>query len=299
MMHGHMRTLLLGDASVDLICERPVAALGDADAFVPHVGGAAAAVAALAAGRGAEVALAAAVGDDDWGRWIAQRLHGAGVRLEHLSRAEGPTAIGFVTVGEHGAPVTTPHGDPPAIPDERAVGEAVAAAGALVFTSSAIASATGRAVTAAARAAALQDGKPVVLHADLRPHRWETPATWATAARELVKDTFLVTAGTEEARLLTGEDVPAAAAEGLVAMGATHAVVGHAGGAVVRGGGVKLDVTGRPGPVTSRLGEQDALCAVVLAQLEATAFYGPAIAAALPEAVAAAAAATERWGALA
>ena len=66
-----MRTLLLGEALVDLICERPVAALGDADAFVPHFGGAVANVAVGAARRGADVALAGGAGDDAWGAGCA------------------------------------------------------------------------------------------------------------------------------------------------------------------------------------------------------------------------------------
>ena len=47
-------TLCLGDALVDLICERPVADAAEADAFVPRFGGAVANVAVVAArcGRG-------------------------------------------------------------------------------------------------------------------------------------------------------------------------------------------------------------------------------------------------------
>jgi hypothetical protein len=68
-----MRTLILGETLVDLICERPVAAPGEADAFVPHFGGAGANVAVTAARAGADVALAGGAGDDDWGRWLQGR----------------------------------------------------------------------------------------------------------------------------------------------------------------------------------------------------------------------------------
>jgi sugar/nucleoside kinase (ribokinase family) len=40
-----MPTLCLGEALVDLMCERPVSGLAQADAFVPHFGGAVANVA--------------------------------------------------------------------------------------------------------------------------------------------------------------------------------------------------------------------------------------------------------------
>ena len=57
-----MRTLCLGEALVDLVCERPVASIAEADAFVPRFGGAIANVAVTAARRGADVALAGGVG---------------------------------------------------------------------------------------------------------------------------------------------------------------------------------------------------------------------------------------------
>jgi hypothetical protein len=51
------RILCLGEALVDLICERPIASVAEADAFVPHFGGVVANVAVVAARAGAPVAL--------------------------------------------------------------------------------------------------------------------------------------------------------------------------------------------------------------------------------------------------
>src|SRR3954469_15073361 len=53
-----MRTLCIGEALVDLICERPVAGLEAAGAFVPHPGGVAANACVIASRLGGEVALA-------------------------------------------------------------------------------------------------------------------------------------------------------------------------------------------------------------------------------------------------
>jgi sugar/nucleoside kinase (ribokinase family) len=54
----------LGEALVDLICERPVTSFAKADSFAPHFGGA---LANVAAGRaGADAALAGGAGDDEW-----------------------------------------------------------------------------------------------------------------------------------------------------------------------------------------------------------------------------------------
>ena len=300
MMTASMRTLLLGEALVDLICPRPAAGLGEAGAFVPHLGGSAATVAVTAARAGAKVALAGAAGDDPWGRWIRDRLEREGVGVEHFALVPGAaTPVVFATVDAQGRPAYALHGDM----IEQASGDllaAVAAHDAFFLTSSTLADEAERDRTLAARDRALELDQPVIVDPDLRPHRWETPAFAASETRELVKGAFLVKASGEEARLLSGEDDPAAAADGLVAMGARHAVVTRgAGGAVLRGGGLRVDAPGRPAQTISTLGAGDAFMGVVLAGLAATDFYGPAIAASLPDAVAAAARATERWGALA
>ena len=66
--------LFIGETLVDLICERPVADWSEADAFVPHCGGAPTNAAIVAARCGAAVAIGGGVGDDQWGRWLAERL---------------------------------------------------------------------------------------------------------------------------------------------------------------------------------------------------------------------------------
>ena len=92
---------------------------------------------------------------------------------------------------------------------------------------------------------------------------------------------------------------PGAAAKALLAGGAQHVVITlGADGAMLRGGGLELDVPGvaarrstPPAPATLLIG-------VLLAALASTGYYPPSIAAALPAAVEAAARATEHWGAL-
>jgi fructokinase len=211
--------------------------------------------------------------------------------------------VAFTTVDAGGEPTYALYGDAmPAVagaPEARVL-DAVERCDALLLTSNTLVGEAERALTYAARDRAVQEGKPVVVDPNLRPHSWETPAFAASETRELVKGAFLVKSNREEARLLTGEEDPGAAAAGLVAMGAQHAIVTRgADGAVLRGGGLKLDVPGRTAQVVSTAGAGDAFCAIVLARLAATDFYGPAIAAALPEAAEEAARAVERWGALA
>src|SRR5580698_1853705 len=93
------RTLCLGEALVDLICERQLADPRHADAFVPHFGGAVANAAVVAARAGAEVALAGGAGADEWGEWLGNRLEAEGVDVSLFVRLEGTqTPLAVVTV---------------------------------------------------------------------------------------------------------------------------------------------------------------------------------------------------------
>jgi sugar/nucleoside kinase (ribokinase family) len=215
--------LCLGEALVDLVCERPVAALEEADTFAPHSGGAAANVALMAARSGARTALAGGVGDDDWGRWLRGRLERAGVDLDHFKLIEDmPTPLALTTV------------DPAGEPTFRFYGEAIA---------------------------------PVV----------NALADGVEAAVDASGGLFI------NANALTGE------ARNVV-------ITDGAGGAILRGK-IKLDVAGVPARVVSTIGAGDALMAALIARLQITGFYEPAIAAALKEAMVVAARACERWGA--
>jgi hypothetical protein len=175
-----MRILLLGEALVDLICERPVDGLTDADAFVPHFGGAVANVAVGAARQGAQVELAGGAGDDAWGGWLRDRLASEGVGLTWFgSVADVVTPVAFVTVDVHGEPSYAIYGDSiQAIVGglEDTLLGAVAECDALFFTSNTLVGERERALTLAARDRALELGKHVVVDPNLRLHRWDTPA---------------------------------------------------------------------------------------------------------------------------
>jgi len=99
------RTLCLGEALVDLICERPIEDLARADSFVPHFGGAVANVAVIAARYGAHVTLAGGAGDDAWGAWLRARLRREGVDVSLFKLIAGSqTPLAMVAVGADGEP---------------------------------------------------------------------------------------------------------------------------------------------------------------------------------------------------
>jgi len=299
-----VRTLCIGQAVVDLICQRPVASLHEADAFTPYAGGVTANVAVAAARAGADVVLAGGAGDDRWGAWVRDRLAAEGLDLRWFALADGPaTALAFITVDEAGEPSYEVYGDGIAAMVQALDGQlpdAVEACDALFFTSNTLTQPDCAEITLAARERALELGRPVVFDASLRLGRWgANPGRAGSAAGACVPGAFLVKANAEEARLMTGEDDPEAAAAGLLAGGAQHAIVtlGERG-AILRGKGMRFDVGGRPARVRSTVGAGDVFLGVLLAHMGMTDYYPPALAAALPEAAAQAAAACERWGAL-
>ena len=296
-----MRVLCLGETLVDLICHRPVDRLADADAFVPHFGGAMANVAVVAARHGAEVELAGGAGDDAWGAWLRERLMAEGVGLEWFELVEGaPTPVAFVTVDRRGEPDFLIYGAGIHAAMERVaprLGAAAQACGALVMASNTLVDEREREVTMHVRAHMLEHGKPVVFDPNLRLHRWENPGRAVTLARECLPGLFLLKCNRHEAELLSGERDPEAAAAGLLAGGVRNVVITlGAEGAILRGE-VRATVPGVPATVVDATGAGDTLTAVLVAHLSRTDFYPAALAVGLREAVAEAARTVGRWGA--
>lgn len=149
----------LGEALVDLICERPVASLAEADAFAPHFGGALANVAVAAARAGGDAALAGAAGDDEWGRWLAERLEREGVDLRYFELLAGEqTPIAFASFDANRDASFQIYGDAVEVAVasvEPRLEEAIEAAAALVFGSTTLATPREREVTLRARELAL------------------------------------------------------------------------------------------------------------------------------------------------
>ena len=295
-----MRTLLLGEALVDLVGERP-------DAYVPHPGGAVANVAMVAARLGANVELAGGTGSDRWGAWLRDRLAAAGVGMTWFAPdGAARTPIAFVDLADPegpraGEPAFTIYGEDIAatiLAVAPRLAEAVDACDALFVSSNTLVTEDERTATMAARERALGAGKPLLFDPNLRLHRWPTAARAAATARDVVPGALLVRCNREEGEILTGEPDAAAAAESLVAAGAQHAIVTRgADGAVLRGGGLRLDVPGVPAQVVDATGAGDTLMGTLVARLAASGFYPATLAAALPEAVERAARATEHFGA--
>jgi fructokinase len=296
------RTLCLGEALVDLICERPIEQLSAADAFVPHFGGAVSNVAVVAARYGAGVALAGGAGDDDWGRWLRDRLvhEGVDVSLFELIAAT-QTALAFVAIDARGEPSYEIYGEAIATVVHALAGgveSAVRDSAALFISSNTLVGSEERAVTMRAREVALETGRPLIFDPNLRLHRWPSPSDAAATAGACVPGALLVRANRDEAALITGEADPERAARALVAAGARLAVVTLGAEGVILRGEVSAEVPGMPARVLSTVGAGDMLTGVLLASLATSGFEPSAVKTALPEAVEQSARACERWGAL-
>ena len=172
----------------------------------------------------------------------------------------------------------------------------------LFLTSNTLAGEGERALTMAVREQAISRQLPVLLDCQLRMHHWSSRTDAIATVNACVPGALLVRANRTEAALLTGEDDPERAAIALRKAGASTVVITLGpGGALLRGAaGVRVDAPAAPveGEVVSSLGAGDALTGTLVAALERSGYYPDAAAAALDDAVAAAARACAHWGAV-
>ncbi len=277
------KTLCLGEALVDLICERQLGGgLLEADAFVPHFGGAVANVALAAAASGAAIALGGGAGEDPWGHWLRDRLASAGVGLDWFELVPGAkTPVAVVTVDRAGEASYQIYGEEIATV-VHALAErldpAIEAAGALFISSNTMVGEREREVTMRARALALERGRHVLFDPNLRLHRWPSSAAAATAANACVPGALLVRANRAEAALMSGSRDPEDAAAALLEAGARTVVITlGAEGAILRGE-ARADAEGVPVNVLSTIGAGDVLTGVLLAKLAEAGFDPAALA---------------------
>ncbi len=298
--------LCLGEALVDLIAEAPVASVSAAERFAPHFGGTTANVAIIAARAGARVSLAGAAGEDRWGRWLRERLTAENVNVDRFVLLPGvATQLAFVAVDEHGEPTYELY-EAVAETFAEALGDdveaAVEEASGLFISSNTLPGRGEREVTMRARERALTrtPPAPVIVDCDLRMRSWGSLADAAASVNACVPGALLVRASRFDAELLTGERDPERAALALRKAGAELVVIGLGdAGTMLRGaGGLNADVSPVPVTMRSAVGAGDALTGTLLAALERSGYYPAAVAAALDDAVAAAARACESWGAL-
>ena len=293
--------LCMGEAIVDLICEKRLADPVEADEFRPHPGGALANVAVAVARAGGETALLSGLGDDAWGRWMRGRLEDEGVDTGWIATVDGrPTPLAIVTFDREGEPSFQVYGEGiegMMLAAGARLDDSLAQSDAFVFGSNTLVGEDERDLTMRGRDAAIEHGLPVLFDPNLRPTRWASVEDAAEHCREACAGVYLVKATHHEGELLTGHEDPARAAEALCGFGARIAVVTRgAEGAVMRGEAAG-DVNAPTVDVVAPMGAGDAFMGALAAGLAARSWDPARAEEALESASLAGAAACTSWGA--
>lgn len=261
----------LGEAIVDLICEKWLEPGEEAEAFVAHHGGAPANVAAVAARNGAPAFLVGGVGDDAWGRWLTEGLDREGVGTEWLVEVEGiRSPLAFATFDQQGEPAFDVYGDDIGPLMEACLpflGEAIEGASALAIGTNTMVARAEREVTRRAVELARARSIPVLFDPNHRPGRWVDQDTGVGFARELAGLSTLVKANRAEAGLITGFADPEASADALLDLGPEVVVITDGEGPVICRGACVAEATPDPVETVSPLGAGDAFMGSLIAGL--------------------------------
>jgi fructokinase len=291
----------LGEAIVDLICERNLAPGDTPGPFVAWPGGALANVAVAVARQGSPAALLGGVGGDHWGDWLARGLESEGVStrwLATLDSADTPVALvefdrenepSFQVYGEHIGPTMAATSD--------FLETAIGASQAVVIGSNTMVGETEREVTRRAVDLVRSAGRPLLLDPNYRPNRWTDRTIARDFCRELAAAATVVKLNQVELELITGIEEPRRAATDLAGMGPELVVVTAGEGEIITAGAI--EETFRPEPVAavSPLGAGDAFMGGLAAGLAGLGWDFTRAGEALPGAARAAAAVCGHWGA--
>lgn len=294
--------ICLGEALVDLICPDPVEDPAEASRFDVHFGGALANVALAAARAGAPVALAGACGDDEWGRYLRDRLAAEGVSLDwHAEVEDLVTPFAFVTLDRRREPTFRIHGD--GIEDAVATlrgreGELVAAAGAVVVGSNTLVGEAATEVTLAVVEAAREASVPVLFDPNLRPGRWTDLEEARAVCFPVAAGATVLKCNIGEARWLIGDDgQPDVVARALVELGPRLVVVTAGRDGAIARGSCEAETMAPVVEVVSPLGAGDCFMGTLAAGLLAGGWRLDDVAPVLEHAALAGAEACTRLGA--
>jgi len=291
----------IGEAIVDLVCERNLAPGDSPASFVPHPGGALANVAVAISRCGVEAALIGGVGDDRWGGWLTAELAEAGVLTDWVASVEGAdTPLGIVLFGVDGEPEFQIYGEhiaPTTLAAQKFLQPGIGCSSGVVIGSNTMVGPVEREVTRQAIEIAHDHGVPVLFDPNFRPNRWTDERVAADYCRELAGGSSVIKCNRIEARLMTGEDDPLDAARQLASFGPRLAVVTDGAGRVITAGAAETEHVPPEVEVISPLGAGDAFMGALSAGLCRVGWDFRRVAEVLPEAAAAGAASCRHWAA--
>lgn len=301
MTSSNQPIVCIGEAIVDLVCERNLVPGSPPETFVPHPGGALANVAVAVRRSGTPAALLGGVGDDRWGGWLTAELEKEGVGTEWVATVkDADTPLGIVLFDTDGEPAFQIYGEhiaPTTLAAQPFLVPAIGSAGAVVIGSNTMVGPVEREVTRQAVEIAHDHGVPVLFDPNFRPNRWTGENVAADFCRELAGGSAVVKCNSGEARLMTGEDDPLDAARMLAASGPRLVVVTDGPDRVITAGAAEAVFVPAETPVVSPLGAGDAFMGALASGLSELGWDFARVAEVLPEAAAAGSAACGHWGA--
>jgi fructokinase len=291
----------LGEAIVDLICERNLNRGEAPGSFVPWPGGALANVAVAVSRCGAPAALVGGVGGDAWGRWLKEGLEREGVSVRWLTTLEGAdTPVALIEFGPDNEPSFQVYGEhigPTMAATTGFLEEAINESQALIVGSNTMVGDAEREVTRRAVEIARSDGLPLLLDPNYRPNRWTGEGRARDFCRELTRAASVVKLNRSEAELITGATDPLDAAREMAATGPGLVVVTDGEGEVFTAGAVEIGHLPEPAATVSPLGAGDAFMGGLAAGLAARDWDLERAGEVLPEAARAAGVVCASWGA--
>ena len=291
----------MGEAIVDLVCERNLSPGEAPETFVPHPGGALANVAVSIRRSGTPAALLGGVGDDRWGKWLTAELAAEGVGTDWIAEVAGAdTPLGIVLFDSAGEPAFQIYGEhiaPTTLASREFLEPSVAASAAVVIGSNTMVGPVEREVTRQAVEAAHEHGAPVLFDPNFRPNRWDDESVAADFCRELAGNSAVLKCNRLEASLISGEQDPLDAARALATFGPRLVVVTDGHGTVRTAGAAEAEFTPPKSEVVSPLGAGDAFMGALAAGLAGVDWDFSRVAEVLPAAAGAGSAACAHWGA--
>ena len=212
--------ICLGEALIDFVAVEAEVSLEEANTFVKAAGGAPANVACAAARLGVRSAFVGKVGDDPFGRFLADTFAKAGADTSRMIfDKEHRTGLAFVALGPGMVPDFTFFRNPSAdmtLTAEELDHDFLRSARAFHYGSITLISEPSRSATFAAIETAAQAGAMISYDPNLRPSLWESLEQARAGITEGLSFANILKLSTEELSFITGVDDLDAAAWGLL-----------------------------------------------------------------------------------
>ncbi len=273
---GEIDVLALGSVMVEITPTEAGISLAEAHELLPLAGGAACNFSAALAHLGIEVALATAVGEDEWGEWLRDRMAELGIDESRVKTIPGQlTTVSFCSVDQRGGKRfyfhrVAGHSYPiMELTVDDICGDDFGGARVFDFSEAAIRKQPLRDVALEAARKARESGKQVCYAVNFRPTSWDDPPPKILAAqRQAISLADIAVMNREEATFISASDSIEEAAQSVGSLGpGVVAVTGGEEGTCLAADDTVVNVPARAVEVLYDVGAGDVFHAGLLAGL--------------------------------